>query len=344
MENAITEKFINEENIEVCIQTNDIKSSKTDKKRVSNIFSNLFKKEKEKEQEINDSKQSILPLFITDDLNCPHNLNKLNDSNENSDVKIPYHAYNIKDLISKFSDVPWKEDPKFKYEKPRKLILNEIALGSKNNQIYKSLNMYMDIIKKHLIQPTNEQPIFKDFYNSKKNINKTLEKIKDYITRQIYKYVYPSKQIGDDVLLYNNIKKLQWITPEQLKIKITNVPNINNAISLINRFDFYKSIKDKLNCIDKIYNNMRNEMKLYYGTNDESNKEELKYLFCYIVIKALPKRMMSNINYIKCFEDYNEINSYLVTLLETSKEFLNNITYKCLNIKKEEFDKNMNNS
>ena len=137
---------------------------------------------------------------------------------------------------------------------------------------------------------------------------------------------------------------MQWITPEQLKIKITNVPNINNAISLINRFDFYKSIKDKLNCIDKIYNNMRNEMKLYYGTNDESNKEELKYLFCYIVIKALPKRMMSNINYIKCFEDYNEINSYLVTLLETSKEFLNNITYKCLNIKKEEFDKNMNNS
>lgn len=109
---------------------------------------------------------------------------------------------------------------------------------------------------------------------------------------------------------------MQWITPEQLKIKITNVPNINNAISLINRFDFYKSIKDKLNCIDKIYNNMRNEMKLYYGTNDESNKEELKYLFCYIVIKALPKRMMSNINYIKCFEDYNEINSYLVTLLE----------------------------
>ena len=344
MENSITEKFINEENIEVCIQTNDIKSSKTDKKRVSNIFGNLFKKEKEKEQEINDSKQPILPLFITDDLNCPHNLNKLNDSNENSDVKIPYHAYNIKDLISKFSDVPWKEDPKFKYEKPRKLILNEIALGSKNNQIYKSLNMYMDIIKKHLIQPTNEQPIFKEFYNSKKNINKTLEKIKDYITRQIYKYVYPSKQIGDDVLLYNNIKKLQWITPEQLKIKITNVPNINNAISLINRFDFYKSIKDKLNCIDKIYNNIRNEMKLYYGTNDESNKEELKYLFCYIVIKALPKRMMSNINYIKCFEDYNEINSYLVTLLETSKEFLNNITYKCLNIKKEEFDKNMNNS
>ena len=340
LENVITEKFINEEDIEVCIQINDIKNSKNDKKRSINIIKNFFKKDKD--PEINESKQPIIPLFITDDLNCPHNLNKMNDVNENSKVKIPYHAYNIKDFISKFSDVPLKDDPTYKYDKLRKLILNEITSDAKNNQIYKSLNIYMEIVKKHLIQPTNEQQIFKDFFHSNQNLNKILENIKDYITRQIYKYVYPSCPVQGDVVFSDKIKKLQWITPEHLKIKIMNIPHLNIAISLIDRFDFYKSIKDKINCIEKIYNNIGKEMIFHYGINDESNREELKSLFNYIVIKAQPKRMISNINYIKCFENYNEISSKSLTLLESSKEFLNNITHEHAGVKKEEFDKNMN--
>ena len=103
-----------------------------------------------------------------------------------------------------------------------------------------------------------------------------------------------------------------------------------------------KSIKDKINCIEKIYNNIGKEMIFHYGINDESNREELKSLFNYIVIKAQPKRMISNINYIKCFENYNEISSKSLTLLESSKEFLNNITHEHAGVTKEKFDKNMN--
>ena len=235
-----------------------------------------------------------------------------------------------------------KDDPTYKYDKLRKLILNEITSDAKNNQIYKSLNIYMEIVKKHLIQPTNEQQIFKDFFHSNQNLNKILENIKDYITRQIYKYVYPSCPVQGDVVFSDKIKKLQWITPEHLKIKIMNIPHLNIAISLIDRFDFYKSIKDKINCIEKIYNNIGKEMIFHYGINDESNREELKSLFNYIVIKAQPKRMISNINYIKCFENYNEISSKSLTLLESSKEFLNNITHEHAGVTKEEFDKNMN--
>ena len=90
---------------------------------------------------------------------------------------------------------------------------------------------------------------------------------------------------------------------------------------------------------------MSNAIKFDFGNNNDVKNEELKPLFQYIVIKAQPERMLSNINYIKCFTDYIEIDekiSYLLTLLESSKEFILNISYKFLNITKEEFDKNMN--
>ena len=95
---------------------------------------------KDKDLEMNEIKKNKISLLITDNLNCPHN-QKINEisENENSQTKIPYHAYNIKDFISKFSEAPWKEENSKKYEKPKNLVLNDIISGNKNNQIYKAL-------------------------------------------------------------------------------------------------------------------------------------------------------------------------------------------------------------
>ena len=332
MENVQIEKFINEEDIEVCIQTSELKNGKADKRK--SIIN----------QKNNESKQFPIPLLITDNLNCLHNFNKSNEvhENNNSETKIPYHAYNINEFISKFSDTPWKEET-IKYDKPKTLVFNEIANGSNNYQIYKSLNMYMEIVKKHLIQPKNGQQIFKDY----ENLNNILGKIKEYIIRQIYKFVFPSRKLSEDSKFINKVKSLQWVTPEHLNIKSINISHLNNEISWIKRFEFYKSIKDKMNCIYKIYIDINNEFRLANGFCDESNREEIKLIFFYIIIKSQPERMLSNINYIKCFTDcinLNEIYPYLLVLLESSKEFVLNISDQYLNITKEEYDKNMTNS
>ncbi len=337
------EKFINEEEIEVCIQTNELKNMRSNEKKRSFTMTMFFKKEKE--VDTHEVKQPKMPLLITDDFNCPHNSHKLNEISENDNIekKIPYHAYNIKDFISKFSEVPWKEEVNVKYKKPKDLVLNDIYNGSKTNQIYKSLNMYMDIVKKHLIEPTNgKQIFFKEWQDE--NRYQIIEKIKDYIIRQIYKFIYPEEPMGEDFNFFNKVKRLQWIKPEHLNIKNINILHLSNAISWIKKFEFYKAIKDKLLCINKIYIDMNNAIKFDHGINNEAKHDELKPLFLYIIIKAQPQRMLSNINYIKCFTDYIEIDekiSYLLTLLESSKEFVLNISYQFLNIKKEEFDENM---
>ena len=283
------EKFINEEEIEVCLQTNELKNEnmRTSGKKKSYNVTKLFKKDKD--LEMNEIKKNKISLLISDDLNCPHN-----------------H-------------------------------------GNNKNEIYKSLNMYIEIVKKHLIKPNNVQQIFLEWQDG--NQFNILEKIKDYIIRQIYKFIYPKDELATDLNFYNKVKRLQWIKPEHLNIKNINIHHLNNAISLFKRFELYKAIKDKLHCIDKIYIDIDNAIKFDQGINNEINNDEIKNLFIYIIIKAQPKRMLTNINYIKCFTDYLEFDekiTHLLTLLESAKEFVLRLSYKNLNITKEEFDMKMN--
>ena len=87
---------------------------------------------------------------------------------------------------------------------------------------------------------------------------------------------------------------------------------------------------------------MNNTIKFCSGKNEEPEKEELSSIFEYIIIKAQPKRMISNINYIKCFIDEKTLREKKIFLqMESAKNFILNITNRQLNISEEEFDKNI---
>ena len=87
---------------------------------------------------------------------------------------------------------------------------------------------------------------------------------------------------------------------------------------------------------------MNNTIKFSSGKEENSGQEELVPIFQYIIIKAQPKRMFSNINYIKCFLDEREISGqygFLLSQMEMAASFILNVTPKQLKITKEEFDK-----
>ena len=329
------DKFVEEEEIPVCIQTTEIvNSNERDAKKKKYIKSN----KKEREIETNKNK---LPLLITDDLKCPHQPSKYYDDGDKNEKQIPYHAYSIKDFISKFSEFPWKEDEKgIKYVKPKVLVAEDIEKGNRNNQIYLSINDYMDIIKKHIMNPKKNKDLFD---NSDKNISSIVEKIKDYILRQLYTHVYPEQQLINDIIFYNQTQKLSWVTPEHLDIKKLYINQLSNAVAWIKKIDTAKSVNDKLNCISNAHNTMNNTIKFSSGENQDAGQDELTPIFQYIIIKAQPKRMISNINYIKCFlDDKNLISKkgFLLSQMELATNFILNITHKQLKISEEEFEKN----
>ena len=162
--------------------------------------------------------------------------------------------------------------------------------------------------------------------------------------RQIYIYIYPKNQLKSDLDFYNMTKKLSWISPEHLEIKKVYINQLTNAILWIKKMDEKKSVRDKLFCISSAYNTMNNTIKFSSGKNDDAGQDELTPMFQYIIIKAQPPRIFSNINYIKCFLNDIQLSGelgFLFSQMEIATIFIMNIDYKSLKISEEEFNKKM---
>ena len=63
---------------------------------------------------------------------------------------IPSHSHDIKEFIQKFSDNPWGIDRLNIDKKPKDIIINEIQKGTRNSQIYRTIDDYMTLIKKRI--------------------------------------------------------------------------------------------------------------------------------------------------------------------------------------------------
>ena len=242
----------------------------------------------------------------------------------------------------KFSDNPWGGDSSIKNIKLKQLVVEDIKSGNRNNQIYNAIEEYMELVKKKLHNPKSNKILFTDI--SDREIEEISQKIEDHILRQIYKFVYPKIPLKEDIEFYEKTKCLDWVTPEQLEIKKVYVNQLGFAVMCIRKIDEAKSVFDKLDCIRNAHTNMNNTIKFSSGKNDDAGQDELTPIFQYIVIKAQPKRIFSDINYIKSFLDDSCLRGqegFLVTQMESAASFISLIDHNHLKLSKEVFEKNM---
>ena len=311
------EKFIDTEKIEVCVRIKD-------------------EKDNEKEKEKNIAEKDRLPaIIVIDAAEC--NLHQKNAADENDKRNKPSsHAVYIKDFINKFSENPWNSDKNNKSQKPKYYVTQDIINGDRKNAIFKTMKMYMDLVKKKIREPAINQGLFaKDV-----NVNEIAEKIEDHILRQIYKDVFPLEH-KEDNLFYQRTKCLEWVTPEQLEIKKVYFNQLGFAISCIRKMDDARSVFDKINLIINAHTSINNTIKFSSGKDDDSGQDEMTPIFQYIILKAHPKRMHSNINYIKCFlaeSNLTDSKGFLLSQIESATSYINNINYEQLKISQEEFD------
>ena len=330
------DKFIEEENIEVCFQIDENKINNTNEGETVD----KLKKRITKKKIIN----SV--ISIIDAEKCPHNTPDIKSSKneikeKNKSLPNPYHAYSIRDFINKFSDHPWNITEKIKL--PINYIKEEINKADRNYKIYSTFSQYKSIIKKHLKNPKNTK-INLLATKSESIYIEIANKIEDYIMREIYVYVFPKEQSKKDLEFYNQTKKLSWITPEHLDINKLYINQLNPAILWIKKIDEKKSIRDKLFCISSAYNIMNNIIKFSSGKNDDAGQDELTPIFQYIIIKAQPPRIYSNINYVKCFLDEEDLTGelgFLFSQMESATFFVMDINYQSLRISEEEFNRNI---
>ena len=307
---AKLEIFIETEEIKVCIQTS---------------------KDKDKESQ---------KLFIKEIENCQLNYNDYHKDSSKNKNKLSSHTHHIKDFINKFSYETWEKENKL--PSPKKLVYQEILSGQRKTKIYKAFNDYMNIIRKKIKSPVNNKNLFKDM----NDYNDLLEKIEDFIFRQIYKYIFPTIKLGGDDSFYKKTLTLDWITPSMLDIKNISTKQLEHSIKCIENLDKVKSINDKLNCIREAHASLNNVIKFSSGSDANAGQDEITPIFQYIIIKAQPKKIYTNIFYIKTFLDESELSGskgFLITQIESAISYIEKINKETFKMKRNESKEIINN-
>ena len=264
--------------------------------------------------------EKSLPVAINEIKSCPN-------SNSVSD-KIHCHLKNINDFINLFANnqkMQLKEMVKF-----------DIQKGERKYRLSEIIGKYMELVMKKIADNKN---IFGELPDDE--TKSFYKKIENHIIRQIYKYTFPKSGSAADTEILNSTRSLEWIQPENLDIKKLYVNQLKFAEKYLNRINEAKSVFDKLDCIQNAYVIMNNTVKFISGKNENAGQDEFTPLFQYILIKSQPERLMTNINYIKCFLSEVDLVGQLgfyFSQMESACTFILNIKSADLKMDEKEFN------
>lgn len=235
----------------------------------------------------------------------------------------------IKNLIDKIKEYNAKE----------KILSEDILKGSKDNLIVK-MNNTMDSYRILLKQCIDKSEIFFEDQAEEKQV--TLNQIQDYILKQLYSETFPSenedlnlniKELKEEELktpqkdkkLYNKLEELKDIKPEELQIKL-ELPEkqITESVDILKKIDEANSVFEKIKYVNWAYNLISILLHFISGKDGPGGADDISPVFQYVVLKAMPKRLFSNIAYIKSTMNLVGQGSFLVAQLEYSIEFFTN--------------------
>ena len=244
----------------------------------------------------------------------------------------------IEEFINIFSENSIICDPNLKI-KPNNLLILDIMDGKIENQIYVSILNYLEIIKSKikLLYPEIKE----------KERNQMIESIKDYILKSIFKLAFPKKPLLEDISFYKKTQLLDWVTPGHFSIKNIDFAQLTFAESLIKKFEDSKSLDEKINCIFNMHAYINNIFKFNTGKDTEIGQDELTPVLQYLIIKIQPRRIISNINYLKCFlneEDLISKKGFLMSQIDSAVTFVSSINHNLLNLSEAEYNKNVEKS
>ena len=170
----------------------------------------------------------------------------------------------------------------------------------KELSINKKIFHFFDIIKNIFI---SENICTEEDYNKIYD-----DKIRNYIMNKIYKKIYPSELENEDSKFFQKTMHLSWVEPNMIIPGDTTHDVLDNILPDI--LDEFKKLNKanspyiKLKCIKKIFEYIGAIVKFKDGGEGEDREvgaEDIAPYLNYILIRACPVRIFSDINFIKLF-------------------------------------------
>ncbi|KAK1892145.1 Rab5 GDP/GTP exchange factor [Dissostichus eleginoides] len=149
-----------------------------------------------------------------------------------------------------------------------------------------------------------------------------------------------------DLALQRRIRSLNWITPQMLsvpfpdkKIEVTGDPFLP-AITAIIEMDAKRAPQDKLACVSKCSQHVFEALST--SNSEPANADDFLSGLVYVVLKANPPRLHSNMQYVIRFGLPHSLmageSGYYFTNLSCAVAFIEKLDGPALNLSQEEFE------
>lgn len=187
-------------------------------------------------------------------------------------------------------------------------------------------------------------PLFEK--KSDKEIEETIEEIEKYIMRSMFKDIFPPWASDEDERLFQKTIELEWLRPEHLDI----LPSNRNedmwefAIQSLRETDESMSPIEKLHCLIECVTILVNVLDLCSSGDSGVGSDDTLPIIIFVVIKAQPRRLYSNLNYITKFRHQKKMlaqEGFCFQQIQIAAHFVEEANAGKFNISPEEYARNV---
>ncbi|XP_020358696.1 RAB guanine nucleotide exchange factor (GEF) 1, like isoform X2 [Oncorhynchus kisutch] len=189
------------------------------------------------------------------------------------------------------------------------------------------------------------------YKGSSERVEIVMDEVERYMMTRLYDEVFCPETTDDekkDLAVQKRIRALHWVTIEMLCVPVDEeIPevsdNVVKAITDVIEMDSKRVPRDKLNCITRCSKHIFNAIKT--TKKEAASADDFLPTLIYIILKANPPRLQSNIQYITRFCNPSRLMSgedgYYFTNLCCAVAFIEKLDGQSLNLSAEVFELHM---
>nr|XP_058944617.1 rab5 GDP/GTP exchange factor-like [Pocillopora verrucosa] len=184
-------------------------------------------------------------------------------------------------------------------------------------------------------------------------IDRTLDGVEKHIMTKLYRVVFCPASTDDearDLANQKRIRSFKWITPQHLDAAIN--PSSDKVQQLIEEaqedlveINTRRAPQDKLACVVRCCKNIFKIIHFSTPAGGAVSADDFLPCFIYVVLKANPTMLHSNVQYISRFCNPNKLMmgeaGYYFTNLCCALSFIEKLDAQALSMSQEEFNRNM---
>jgi hypothetical protein len=201
--------------------------------------------------------------------------------------------------------------------------------------VVKSYRDYLNIVKEEVLNSQDMAGL------GTENMLGVADEIEGYLMRRMFKAIFPAQASKQDIAFHRRTLELDWVTPDHLDIlpSSQNVTMWKFAVEALDSIDERVTPEEKVGCIAEFVTTVVNILHLCSSVSAASADDSLPIII-YLLIKAQPRRLPSNINYIAKFRQQSKLMSdsgFCFSQLRSAMTFIETLDHTCLTITSEVF-------